>query len=201
MRLGSGGCSVSFQPVQIHEEALAGNSRPCAPHDCARCDGKQKLHKHQTYQRNADTSGQGTETVHCFRCPRCPVYVSVIPRGMLPYRCLPVSRLEERLDACHGVAGLVAGGGARPPPASEAERGCFERAERKLLGRIPFLRGCLGQMLPVLDDKDPGGFWRALRMIGRLGEILLHLAANFKTSLLACYRSLKPRWVRARSPA
>jgi len=61
-----------------------------------RCYEPRLLHKHQTYQRNADTSGQGTETVHCFRCPRCPVYVSVIPRGMLPYRCLPVSRLEER---------------------------------------------------------------------------------------------------------
>jgi len=187
--------------VQIHEEALAGKSRPCAPEDCARCAGKQKLHKHKTYQRNADTSGQGTETVQCYRCPRCPVYVSVIPRGMLPYRCLPVARLEQRLDACHGVARPVAGEGARPPPASEAERGCLERAEQKLLGRIPFLRGCLGQMLPVLDDNDLGGFWRALRAIGRLGEIILHLAAKFKTSLLACYRSLKPRWERARGPA
>ena len=187
--------------MQIHEEALAGKSRPCAPEDCARCTGKQKLHKHKTYQRNADTSGQGAETVHCFRCPRCPVYISIIPRGMLPYRSLRVERLEKRLDTIHGVARPVAGEGARPPPASEVERGCVERAEKKLLWRIPFLRGCLGQMMPVLDDKDPGGFWRALRMIGRLGEILLLLAAKFKTSLLACYRSLKPRWVRAPSPA
>jgi hypothetical protein len=56
-------------------------------------------------------------------------------------------------------------------------------------------------MLPMLDDKDLGGFWRALRMIGRLGEILLHLAAKFKTSLLACYRSLRPRWARDKVPA
>ncbi len=187
--------------MQIHEEALAGKSRPCAPHDCARCGGKQKLHKHRTYQRNADTTGQGTKSVHCFHCPRCPVYISIIPRGMLPYRSLRVERLEERLDERHGVARPVAGEGARPPPASEVERGCVERAEKKLLGRIPFLRGCLGQMLPVLDNEDPGGFWRALRMIGRLGDILLHLTAKFKTSLLACYRSLKPRWVRSRSPA
>jgi len=188
-------------PVQIHEEALAGKTRPCAPEDCAKCAGKQKLHKHKTYQRLADTSGQDTETVHCFRCPRCPHYVSIIPAGMLPYRSLRVERIEEHLDTRHGVARPVAGEGARPPPASEVERGCLERAERKLLGRITFLCGCLGQMLPVLDHKDLGGFWRALRMIGRLGEILLHLAAKFKTSLLACYRSLIPRWVRARSPA
>ena len=37
-------------PVQIHEEALAGKARPCAPEDCAICAGKQKLHKHKTYR-------------------------------------------------------------------------------------------------------------------------------------------------------
>lgn len=39
--------------MQIHAEALAGESRPCAPEDGARCAGKQKLHKHRTYQRSA----------------------------------------------------------------------------------------------------------------------------------------------------
>jgi hypothetical protein len=163
--------------------------------------GRQNLHKHRTYQRLADTTGHDTKTVRCFRCPRCKLHVSIIPAGMLPYRSLPVTRLEDHLDTRHGVTRPVAGEGARPPPASEAERGCLERAEKKLLGRIPFLCGCLGQMLPVFNDKDPFGFWRALRVIGRLGEILLHLAAKFKTSLLACYRSLKPRWARTPSPA
>jgi hypothetical protein len=187
--------------VQIHEEALAGKSRPCAPEDCARCAGRQKLHKHRTYQRHADVTGEGTVEVHCFRCPRCDLLIGIIPAGMLPYRSLPVARLEEHLDERHGVARPVAGEGARPPPASEAERGCLKRAEKKLLGRIPFLCGCLGQMMPVLDDKDSGSFWRALRMIGRLGDILLHLAAKFKTSLLACYRSMRPRWERGKVPA
>jgi len=198
--LAAGVSSVRIPPVQIHEEALAGKSRPCAPKNCTGCAGKQKLHKHKTYQRNANSTGEDTASVHCFRCPPCGLYVSIIPRGMLPYRSLPVERLEERLDACHGVARPVAGEGARPPPASEVERGCLERANRKLLGRIPFLRGCLGQMLPMLDDEDLGGFWRALRMIGRLGEIILLLATKFKTSLLACYRSLKPRWERKKAP-
>ena len=187
--------------MQIHEEALGGKVRPCAPEDCARCAGKQKLHKHRTYQRNANPTGEVTAAVHCFRCPRCGLIVSIIPAGMLPYRCLPAGHIEEHLDARHGVARPVAGEGARPPPASEVERGCLERAERKLLGRITFLCGCLGQMLPALDYNDLGGFWRALRMIGRLGEILLHLASKFKTSLLACYRSLKPRWERKEAPA
>jgi len=201
LRLGDGAVRFESSPVQIHEEALAGKSRPCAPADCAKCDGKQKLHKHRTYQRNANPTGQDTVPVLCYRCPRCDLCVSVIPAGMFPYRSLRVERIEEYLDALHGVARPVAGEGARPPPASEVERGCLERVNDKLLGRIPFLCGCLGQMLPVLDYEDLGGFWRALRRIGRLGEILLHLAAKFKTSLLVCYRSLKPRWVRARSPA
>lgn len=187
--------------MQIHEEALAGKPRPCAPEDCALCAGKQKLHKHRTYQRYANCTGGETVAVRCFRCPRCDLLVGIIPAGMLPYRSLPFGRLEELLDARHGVARPVAGEGARPPPASEVERGCVGRAEKKLLGRIPFFCGCLGQMLPLLDDNDLGGLWRALRVLGRLGETLLHLAAKFKTSLLACYRSLRPRWVRAPSPA
>ena len=160
--------SFGIPPVQIHEEALAGKSRPCAPEDCANCAGKQKLHKNQTYQRNANPTGEDTVTVHCFRCPLCGQTISVIPAGMLPYRSLSVARLEDGLDARHGVPRPVAGEGARPPPASEVERGCVERAEKNLLGRIPFLRGCLGQMLPMFDDKDLGGFWRALRVIGRV---------------------------------
>jgi hypothetical protein len=75
----------------------------------------------------------------------------------------------------------------------------LERSEKKLLPRIPVLRGLLGQRLPVLADGDLGGFWRALRKLGRLGEILVHLAAKFKTSLLADYR-MAPDWPRARAP-
>lgn len=131
--------------MQIHEESLAGKSRPCAPEDCARCASKQKLHGHRTYQRLANTTGDDTVTVRCYRCPRCGSTFSVIPAGMLPYRSLPVARLEEHLDTSHGVPRPVAGEGASPPPASEVERGCVRRAEKKLPGRIPFLRGCLGR--------------------------------------------------------
>jgi hypothetical protein len=187
--------------MQVHQEQLPDGSRPCAPEDCARCAGKQKLHRHQTYQRRANTTGDDLVTVQCYLCPPCRATFSVIPAGMLPYRSLPVARLEEWLDANHGVLRPVADEGARPPPATEAERGCLERAARRLRGRIPFLRGCLGQMLPVLDDNDLGGFWRALRVIGGLGDILLHLAAEFKTSLLACYLSFKPRWQRKEAPS
>jgi len=38
---------------------------------------------------------------------------------------------------------------------------------------------------------DTGCFWRALRELGTTEEILARLAREFKTSLLACYRSLE----------
>jgi hypothetical protein len=186
--------------VQVHREALGGRTRPCAPADCELCGGCEKPHRHGGYWRNAGPTGEGKARVERFLCKRCGLSIGVIPAGMLPYRSVAVARLEEWLDRRHGVEpAAVAGGGARPPPACEVEHGCLERSEKKLLPRIPVLRGLLGQRLPVLADGDLGGFWRALRKLGRLGEILVHLAAKFKTSLLADYR-MAPDWPRARAP-
>ena len=187
--------------MQIHEEHLCGASRPCAPSDCARCNGAQKLHAHGSYLRNADCTGEEKVVSLRFLCPRCGATFGVIPRGMLPYRCLPVERLEAWMDDGHCVAAPAAGGGARPPPASEVERGCLERAQENLLQRIPFLSGLLGQRLPLLACGDIRGFWRALRSLGRLAEILVHLAGNFKTSLLRDYLSLLPHWQRREAPS
>lgn len=163
--------------MQIHREALGGQSRPCGPEDCALCRGCQRLHRHGGYERHAGARGEATVRVERFLCERCGLTIGVIPEGMLPYRSVPVARLEEWLDGRHGVeSAATAGEGARPPPACEEERGCLERTEKKLLPRIPTLRGFLGQQLPVLQDGDLGGFWRALRKLGRLGEMLVELA-------------------------
>lgn len=187
--------------MQIHAEKLCGASRPCAPSDCALCKGSQKLHANGSYQRNADCTGGGKKKVCLFLCPRCGATFGVIPLGMLPYRSLQVERLEAWMDDLHDVSAPAAGGGARPPPASEVERGCLERAQENLLQRIPFLSGLLGQRLPLLASGDIRGFWRALRSIGRLAQILVYLAANFKTSLLRDYLSLLPHWQRREAPA
>lgn len=48
----------------------------------------------------------------------------------------------------------------------------------------------------MLHGENIRGFWRALRAIGRPGDILRFLAEGFKTSLLADYLSLKPPWER-----
>jgi hypothetical protein len=112
------------------------------------------------------------------------------------------------MDARFDLPGLPAGGGARPPPASEVEKGCLLRALHRLQTRIPYLCGLLGQRMPMLHGENIRGFWRALRATGRLGDILRFLAEAFKTSLLAGYLSLKPPWERelsllrlARQPA
>jgi len=99
--------------------------------------------------------------------------------------------------AC-GTIGEVDGLYSRP--ASEVERGCLLRAAKRLLQRIPVLGGLLGQQMPVLAHEDIGGFWRALRKIGRLVQILVHLAGNFNVSLLGDYASLLPNWQREQAP-
>ena len=113
----------------------------------------------------------------------------------MPYRSLEVGRFEERADERFGLAG----GGARPPPATEKEEGCIRRACKVLSKRIPFLCGLLGQQMPVLGGSDIRGFWRAVRELGSTADTLVRLARDFKTSLLGCYRSLRSFWEREKA--
>jgi hypothetical protein len=106
---------------------------------------------------------------------------------MFPRRSMEVGRFEQLLDKASGSAG----GGTRSPPASEKEEGFIRRACKVLSERIPFLCGLLGQQMPLGARADMGSFWRALRELGSTEEILVRLARDFKTSLLACYRSFR----------
>ena len=186
--------------MQIHEESLKGMDRPCAPENCLLCKGTRKLHVNGSYSRNANCTGNEKTKVRCYLCPQCGATFSVIPRGMLPYRSLPVERFEAYMDQLHDPPPSSADGDLKPPPASEVERGCLRRAEQRLLQRIPILLGSLGQRMPLLAQGDIGGFWRALRKTGRLVETLVHLAGNFNHSLLGDYRSLLPNWQREEAP-
>ena len=152
------------------------------------------MQKHGRYERYGEASGESRVVVERFLCPRCGRTWSVIPDGMLPYRSLGVAQFEGYLDAENGWAGE----GARPPPAPEIERGCIRRARKRLSERTSLICGLLGQQMPLLENNDFGCFWRALRKLGPLKEILVRLAREFKSSLLASYRSLLPPWERAR---
>ena len=187
--------------MQIFQSALGTSERPCAPRDCQRCHGEQKLHCHGSYERNAACTGEAKAVVARFLCPRCGATFSVIPDGMFPYRSLPVERFEFWMDGLfEWPASASAGGGARAAPATEVEKGCLLRALKRLQGRIALLCGLLGQRMPLLKGDDIRRFWRALRKIGRLVDILAFLARAFKTSLLFGYLSLKPPWQRELSP-
>ena len=182
--------------MQVFSSSLDETGRPCAPRDCARCEGSCKLHRHGSYLRYERPEGGRQVTVQRFLCPRCRDSWSVVPPNMFPYRSLPVSRFEELLDDQTGLAD----GGARPPPATQIERGCIRRAVKKLTERIPFLCGLLGQQMPTAQGPGFDWFWRALRKLGPTQSILASLARDFKTSLLGCYLSLKAPWQRARAP-
>lgn len=110
---------------------------------------------------------------------------------------MTVERSEQLVDEHFGMAD----GDARPPPASEVEKGCIRRAMKKLSKRILFLSGLLGQQMPWQASTDTSCFWRALRKLNPLMGILARLARDFKTSLFGCYRSLQPHWERENLPA
>ena len=188
-------CGVSLPAMQIFESSLNGAERPCAPRDCARCGGCQKLHRHGSYTRCRGTGGKRSR-VQRYECPRCGRTWSVIPQDMLPYRLLGIARWEALMDERSGLAG----GGTRPPPATEIEEGCVRRACKRVSERAAFLCALLGQQMPLLEGKGIDWFWRALRKLGPTEAILVRLARDFKTSLLCSYRSLLPHWEREGVP-
>ena len=180
----------------IYQSSLCRSGRPCAGRECPECGGSQILHKHGIYWRHRGVEGDERVQVQRYLCPRCGHTWSVIPEGMMPYRSLEVARLEELADERFGLAG----GGARPPPATEKEEGSIRRACKVLSKRIPFLCGLLGQLMPVLGGADINGFWRAVRELGSTKGILVRLARDFKTALLGCYRNLRAFWEREIGP-
>jgi hypothetical protein len=109
---------------------------------------------------------------------------------------MEVSRFAELMDESFGLAGE----GARPPPATEIEEGCIRRACKRVSERVAFLCGLLGQQMPLEASAGVGCFWRALRELGSTGDILIRLARDFKTSLLAGYCSLRSHWERKEAP-
>jgi len=179
--------------MQIFKSSLNGADRPCAPKECPQCAGGRKLWYNGKYPRRYGADGNKQVSVRCFRCPQCGLTWSVIPEGLLPYRNLPVARFEELMDA------ELAGEGARPPPTVN-EKSSVRRACKNLSQRLSLLCVLLGQQMPLEANTDLGCFWRALRKLGPTGDILVCLARDFKTSLLACYRSLQAHWARGEVP-
>jgi hypothetical protein len=111
----------------------------------------------------------------------------VLPDSRLPYRPISTDLLEGWLDALFS-------GGRGPPPVTEKEKGCLDRAVTRFHQRIPDLTEVLGQMIGVIS-RTASQLWIGIRKLGKLREILRLLSEEFKTSLLGDYRCLRPRGV------
>ena len=109
--------------------------------------------------------------------------MSVLPEDKLPYRAVPAPEMQSDFDA--------RAAGESPPPATEKEKGCLNRAWARFRQRVDPLLVVLGQMIEAVKP-SPAQLWNQLRRLNNLPAILHQLSACFKTSLLGDYRCLGP---------
>jgi hypothetical protein len=117
-------------------------------------------------------------------CVSCGRTWSVLPEGLLPYRPVPVSAVEEYFDA--------QANDSPPPVAAVLKEGCLKRAWLRFTLRLTALTASLGQLMQREDLADAKRFWQGLRRRGNLEEILRVLGADFQTSLLQDYLCIRP---------
>ena len=169
-----------FLPViQIRENSFSGQ-RPECPKGC-----RQRLHRHGAYSRFKGVDGTQFHWVQRFCCPSCRRTVSVLPECFLPYRSVPVDRLQAHLDRKAGI-----GSGLDPPP-SEREAGCLKRAWSRFALRSGQLRQLCGQLLPATITSVDHLWTEMRRAMGSLKRILQWLAATRNTSFLGDYACVK----------
>lgn len=151
------------------------------PKGCGAC-----LHGHGSYERYWHPERHDQVSVQRYRCSLCGLTISVLEAYLLPYRPIPVDRLEGFFD---GQAGI--NDGLDPPPGA-LEEDCLRRAWLRLSTRTSRLQEVLGQLLPAFT-KSPQALWLGLRRsLSSLRAILRDLAELGNTSLLGDYRCLRP---------
>jgi len=165
--------------VQIRASSFKGDRPPCP------LNPNHPVHVHGFYERYANCDDQATEDIPRFLCLLCGHTISVLPDHFLPYRAVPVPRVEKHFDA------QAHPGTAPEPPATQKEKGCLKRAWNRFGQRVAALATVLGQRLQIRACA-PKPLWSALRRWGNLPAILLQLAHPFNTSLLHDYRCLRP---------
>jgi hypothetical protein len=144
------------------------------------------LHRHGSYGRYCQPTGEERFGVQRFLCVRCGHTVSVLPEGRLTYRPLEVERLQGYFDTQAGIRT-----GLDPPP-ELVEAGCLQRAWHRFLTRAKVLTDLFGQMLPAKLPTAPQ-LWQGLRRaVGAAEQMLRFLAHYCKRSLLGDYLCLRP---------
>lgn len=167
--------------MQVRQSSLTGD-RPLCPHD-----RDHRVHAHSSYSRRTKPDGDETVSIKRWICVVCGGTISVLPDEMLPYRAVDTSTMMKWFDA------ILAG--RSPPPSSEKERGCLERALQAFNQHIPELKRALGQIVHAITP-SAAQLWTQLRRGRNLVAILRFLAVDFKTSLLRHYDCLHPWPVR-----
>ncbi|MFN2352717.1 MAG: DUF6431 domain-containing protein [Kiritimatiellia bacterium] len=172
--------------MQLRFSNVPGGVPPACPH----C-GRRKMHRHGHYWRYAPVDDRHGERISIprFFCRFCARTCSILPDHLLPYRPVRVERLQSFLDA-------ELGGDTGPPHINEIERGCIQRAIKRLEERVAPLKARLGQMLKAIHPSTKQ-LWQSFRTWGNLGRILQCLARDFNTSLLWDYRCLQPCRIRS----
>jgi hypothetical protein len=144
------------------------------------------MHRHGTYSRYENPSGDAKFPVQLYLCPPCGLTISVLPANRLPYRPLKVDRLQADFDQ----RAHIDSHGPDPPP-KEIEAGCLKRAWSSLASRWHRLTDVFGQCLtdPIEDVR---ALWCALRQtMNSAHNMLRWLAEYHHISLLGDYRCLR----------
>ena len=173
------GAVWSFPSIQIRDDSFTTERPPC-PRGCP-----DKVHRHGSYTRYANPSGEELLTILRFLCPPCGLTISVLPASRLPYRALHTDRLQAHVDRQAEV-----GHGPDPPP-DELEAGCLHRAWTRLLTRVEVLKNAFGPLVSV-GIRSVEALWLGMRQAkATLPGILGFLATTHKISLLGDYRCLR----------
>jgi len=163
--------------------------RPVCP-----VEGKHPVHRHGSYPRHKEPTGEEKETVDRFLCVPCGRTMSVLDDERLPYRTVLLTRLERWMDWRFN-------GAPQLPAVGERERGCLQRAVACFVRNSPSLVEALGQIVRHVRA-DAGALWRTLRRLGDLRRTLRELQTKIKFpasgqrrrgfSLLGAYVCLAP---------
>jgi len=144
------------------------------------------MHRHGSYARYRQPTGDEQFAVQRFLCRPCGHTVSVLPANRLTYRPLEVKQIQAHFDAQAEVSS-----GLDPPP-GPVMAGCLQRAWNRFLTRVTVLANAFGQILPAVI-RSPPHLWEQLRRtLGTAEEMLRFLARYGKRSLLGDYRCLQP---------
>ena len=145
------------------------------------------VHRHGTYERNADPEGPEQESIQRYCCPLCGLTFSVLSAHRLPYRSIRAERLQAEFDKRAGIQTQ----GLDPPP-RVVEAGCLQRAWSALTKRITTLKEAFGQLVSSTVSDGPS-FWVSLRQsFDSVPRMLCFLSEHHHISLLGNYRCLRP---------